>query len=112
MSSDIRACQGKLAEILRDSGKDVDEAARLYKELLDYKTKCWGSLDPTVIVTAAHHARCLDLKGSTVEALKTYQKAYPICLKQWGEKDLDVQKIRSWIEAAKKTDDRKDSIQG
>jgi len=100
MSSDIRGSQAKLAEILRDTGKDVDEAARLYKEALDWKTVKFGKQHPTVLLTAAGHARCLQLKGLTSTALKTYKEAYPIMRKTWGDNARDVKNIRSWMEAA------------
>jgi len=105
MSCLIRAAQGKLARILRDSGRDLDEALRLYKELLDFKTTVWGSRNPTVLVTAVDHARCLELKGYTGRALMTYKEAYPMLLKTYGEKDLDVSRVRRWINAAEKIED-------
>ena len=107
MSRGIRGCQAKLAEVLRDSGKSLDEAAQLYKVMLDFEIKVVGRNHPTVLLTAAEHARCLELKGSP-NAADTYRRAYPILLKTWGEKDVDVKKVRSWIEAGRKTDDVKE----
>ena len=42
MSRDIRMTLGNLACILRNSGKDVNRAMQLYKELMIYKTKLFG----------------------------------------------------------------------
>jgi len=110
MSIEIRGDQAILAEILRDSGRDIDEAARLFKEVYDYESKVLGSQDPTVLLIASEHARCLEIKGSTVKALKIYKEAYPIILKTFGENDTDVQKVRGWIEAARKTDESKHQL--
>ena len=109
MSHGVRLAQTKLAEVLRDSGKDVDEAARLFKEVLDYKSRVFGAQDATVLLTEVGHARCLEIKGFTVQALETYNKAFPICLKTWGENDPDVKKIDRWMEAAKKIEECKES---
>ena len=75
MGHSIRGAQAKLAEVLRDSGTGLDEATQLFKELLDYGTKELGINDTTVLMLAAEHARCLELKGSP-HAAETYQIAY------------------------------------
>merc|ERR1719233_569201 len=107
MSYRSRGVQARLAEVLRDSGRGLDEATRLYKELLDYETKHWGNQHPTVLLTEAELARCLELRGSP-NAAKTYQKAYAIFLKTWGEEHYDVKKVRGWIEAARNKDELKE----
>jgi len=90
--------QAKLGWVLRESGKDVDEATRLYKELLDYETKVLGRKNPKALAIAVEHARCLQLKGLTVFAMETYREAYPIMLKTSGKDHFLVKKVRSWME--------------
>ena len=108
MSINICSCQDKLAEVLRDGGKDVDEAATLYKEILDYVMKGWGDQHPLPQLMASEYARCLELKGSRLEALEIYKKAYPIILKKWGKDDIDVKKVQSWIEVETNIDEQKE----
>jgi len=101
MHYEIRETQETLAQVLRDSRKDLDQAQMLFKELYDHKSKTFGSEDPTVLFTAVQHARCFDLKGHHEAALKTYNKAWPTILRTWGENDADVKMVRSWIDEAK-----------
>ena len=108
MSANIRNCQDQLAVILRDSGKDVDEAARLFKELIDHGVKEYGYRHPWNQLIAAKYARCLELKGSRVEALEIYKKVHPIISKKWGENDIDVKDVQSWIDGECKMDENKD----
>jgi len=97
----IRIAQDHLAIILRDSGKDIDEAQKLFKELLDQNIKEFGVEDPTVLINAVQHARCLDLRGYHATALQTYNQAWPTILRTWGENDKDVKMVRRWIVQAK-----------
>merc|ERR1712060_274137 len=60
MQYEIRIAQDDLAIILRDSGKDLDQAQKLFKELLDYESKTSGAETPEVLFTAVQHPRCLD----------------------------------------------------
>jgi len=108
MSQMIRIYQNALAEVLRDSGKDLEQAEKLFKEMLDFKTKRWGELDYTVQLTAIHYARCLELRGSISKALEIYNKAYPILLQVYGENDRNVRSVRSWIKSLNKRDERKE----
>jgi len=100
MSYRIRITQVSLAIVLRESGKDLDQAQMLFKEVLDHRNKKLGPEDVCTVFSAAQHARCIDLKGDHEAALKTYNKAWPIMLRTWGEKDSDVKMVRSWREEA------------
>merc|ERR1712060_829780 len=108
MSYNIRTVQSLYAEVLRDSGKDLDTATQLFKEMLDYKTKVWGQEHASVQLSAAQHARCLQLKGLTAEAAKVYKKAYPVTLKKWGKNDIDVKTLKTWMETGKKPEECKE----
>jgi len=108
MSPGIRLVQGKLAEVLRDSKKDLIQAEYLFKEMLDYFTKVWGEFHHSVQYTAVEYARCLELKGSTAEALKMYMKGYPILLKAYGANDNKVKKVGGWIKALNQADEFKE----
>jgi len=110
MSVDIRNVQGHLATILRDSGRDLDEATRLFQEVLDWNIAHFGKHRPSVLWTAASFARCLQLKGSTLTALKTYEEAYPILRKTYGENHFIVKDVRRWMRAAKSDEEKEEEI--
>jgi len=100
MSRDIRSTQSKLAEALRDGGKDLGQAELLFKEVLDYQLKYAGLQMPYVNSSLIHYARCIALKGEHKRALKDYMKALPILVKTYGEDDKEVKTLRVWITQA------------
>jgi len=108
MSPRICIYQAMLATILRDGGKDIDGAATLFKEILDYEIKAHGDQYPKVQVTASAYARCLELKGLRLDALEVYKKAFPIILKKWGKNSTYAKKVHSWIEGESKMDEKKE----
>ena len=108
MSFNIRMVQFLYAKVLRDAARDVDTAARLFKEILDWETKDGGQQQPSVQAYAAQYARCLQLKGLTAEAAEIYEKAYPIMLKSYGKHSVPVNNLRTWMEEGKKLDEFKE----
>jgi len=106
VNEERRTALKSLAVILRDSGKDLDEATKLFKWMLDWETAQFGKQNPTVLLTAAHHARCLQLKAN-LTALQTWEKAYPTLLETYGKNHRDVMDVFCWMNAAR-TDKKKE----
>jgi len=97
----------RIAVILRDNCIGLDEARKLFGEVLECETARFGKQDP---LTEVDIARCLQLKGLTLTALETYEVAYPILLKTYGENYGAVKAVRSWMNDARTDEEKKESM--
>jgi len=104
MSTDMRTTNLLLARVLRDSGKNVNRAMRLVKEIIDDDLRKGRSPDrPFDMVLRINYERCMQLKGYQQRACSVYRKALPMFIKTYGEKSIHVKNVQTWLAEALET---------
>lgn len=97
MSDDIRNIMQHLAEVLRDSEKDLVGATRIFDKLIAHETKVSGRNQASTLLIVAARGRALALLGSHQEATEAYTEALPAIHAAWGANDEYVKSCQEWL---------------
>jgi len=97
MSEDIKNIMQHLAEVLRDSQKDLQGSITIFDELIAYESNVSGREHEKTLILIAGRGRAEALLGSHAEALAAYAEALPVMYRAWGANDRYVQACQEWL---------------
>jgi len=97
MSEDIKNIMQHLAEVLRDSQKDLQGSITIFDELIAYEIDESGRDHENTLILIAGRGRAFALLGSHTEASAAYTEALPVIYRAWGSNDRYVRACQEWL---------------
>merc|ERR1719369_2107920 len=97
MSEDIKNIMQHLAEVLRDSQKDLQGSITIFDELIAYESDESARDHENTLILIAGRGRALALLDSHSQALSAYAEALPGMYRAWGANDRSVRACQEWL---------------